>query len=138
MRPIRSLYLWCAPVVLSAASGCGKYSSNPNDPGGNEVAPTADFSSACSGLSCDFTDLSTDDGQLMHFTWEFGGGTGGTNRNPIHTFREGGDYSVKLTVTDDQELEGSRSKTVTVSLPPAGSPTADFSVTCSSLACTFE
>jgi PKD repeat protein len=125
-------------VVLSAAVGCGKDSSNPNDPGGDPVAPTADFSSACSGLSCDFTDLSTDDGQVMHFTWEFGDGTGGTTRNPSHTFGEGGDFSVKLTVTDDQDLEGSRTKTVTVSLPATGAPTADFSVTCSSLDCTFE
>jgi PKD repeat protein len=125
-------------VVLSAALGCGKDSSNPNDPGGNDAAPTADFSSACSGLSCDFTDLSTDDGQVMHFTWEFGDGNGATTRNPNHTFAAGGDFSVKLTVTDDQDLEGSRSKTVTVSLPATGAPTADFSVSCSSLDCTFE
>jgi PKD repeat protein len=136
MRPIRSLYLWCAPVVLSAALGCGKDSSGPN-PGG-DVAPTADFSSACSGLSCDFSDLSSDDGQIMQFTWEFGDGNGSSSRNPSHTFAAGGDFSVQLTVTDDQSLTGSRTKTVSLSLPANGAPTADFSVGCASLDCTFE
>lgn len=137
MRPIRSLYLWCAPVVLSAALGCGKDSNGPNDPGEKDIAPTADFSSACSGLSCDFTDLSTDDGQVTRFAWEFGDGNDATVRNPSHTFAGGGEFSVKLTVTDDRSLEGSRSKTVTVSLPANGAPTADFSASCSSLECSF-
>jgi PKD repeat protein len=135
MRPIRSLYLWCAPVVLSAALGCGK--DGPSDPGDTEVAPTADFSSACSGLSCDFTDLSSDDGQVTTFAWEFGDGDGASARNPSHTFGGGGEFSVKLTVTDNQALQGFRSKTVTVNLPANGAPTADFSASCSSLECSF-
>jgi PKD repeat protein len=136
MRPIRSLYLWCAPVVLSAALGCGK--DGPSDPGGDDdVAPTADFSSACSGLQCDFTDLSTDDGQVTNFAWQFGDGNGSSTRNPAHTFAAGGEFSVELAVTDDKALQGSRTKTVTVTLPANGAPTADFSVSCSSLDCTF-
>ena len=135
MRPNRSRYLWCAPVVLSAALGCGKDSSGPND--GGDVAPTADFSSACSGLTCDFTDLSTDDGQVTQFAWQFGDGNGTNTKNPSHTFTAGGDFNVELTVTDDKNLQGSRTKPVTVSLPADGAPTADFSVTCSSLDCSF-
>jgi PKD repeat protein len=135
MRPIRSLYLWCAPAVLSAALGCGK--DGPSDPGGTDVAPTADFSSACGGLSCDFSDLSSDDGQITQFTWEFGDGNGSATRNPSHAFGAAGEFSVKLTVTDNQSLTGSRSKTVTVSLPASGAPTADFSAACASLDCTF-
>ena len=122
MRPIRSLYLWCAPVVLSAALGCGK--DGPSDPGDTEAPPTADFSSACSGLSCDFSDLSSDDGQITGYAWEFGDGDGASSRNPSHSFAAGGEFSVKLTVT--------------VTLPANGAPTADFSATCSSLDCTFE
>jgi PKD repeat protein len=136
MRPIRSLYLWCAPVVLSAALGCGK--DGPSDPGDNDAAPRADFSSACSGLSCDFSDLSSDDGQITQYAWEFGDGNGSATRNPSHTFASGGDFSVKLTVTDDRSLSGSRTKTVSLSLPANGAPTADFSASCSSLDCTFE
>jgi len=136
MRPIRSLYLWCAPVVLSAALGCGK--DGPTDTGDHDVAPTADFSSACSGLSCDFSDLSSDDGQIMKFAWEFGDGDGSSTRNPSHTFGAGGEFSVNLTVTDDQSLTGSKTKTVSVTLPANGAPAADFSVSCSSLDCSFH
>jgi PKD repeat protein len=137
MRPIRSLYLWCAPAVLSAAMGCGK--DGPSDPGGDTgVSPTADFSSACSGLSCDFSDLSSDDGQITKFAWQFGDGDGANSRNPSHTFAAGGEFSVTLTVTDDQSKTGSKTKTVSVTLPANGAPTADFSVSCSSLDCAFE
>jgi PKD repeat protein len=135
MRPIRSLYLWCAPVVLSAAMGCGK--DGPTDNGDHDVAPTADFSSACSALSCDFSDLSSDDGQITQFAWEFGDGDGASTRNASHTFAAGGEFTVKLTVTDNQSLTGSKTKTVTVTLPANGAPTADFSVACSSLDCSF-
>jgi PKD repeat protein len=138
MRPIRSLYLWCAPVVLSAALGCGKDSKDPNDPGDSNLTPTVDFSSACAGLSCDFSDLSSDDGQITGYAWEFGDGDGANTRNPSHAFAAGGEFSVKLTVTDNQALQGSRTKTVTVTLPASGDPTADFSVSCSSLDCTFQ
>jgi PKD repeat protein len=135
MRPIRSLYLWCAPVALSAALGCGK--DGPTDNGNNDVAPKADFSSACSGLSCDFSDLSSDDGQITQFAWAFGDGDAASTRNASHSFAAGGEFSVKLTVTDDKSLTGSKTKTVTVSLPANGAPTADFSTACSSLDCTF-
>jgi PKD repeat protein len=115
--------------------GCGK--DGPTDNRGNDVAPTADFSSACSGLSCDFSNLSSDDGQIMQFAWEFGDGDGTNTRDASHAFAAGGDFSVKLTVTDNQSLTGSKTKTVTVSLPANGAPTADFSVSCASLDCTF-
>ena len=43
-------------------AGCGKDSTGP-DPAEN-AAPTADFSSSCTDLTCTFTDLSTDSGRL--------------------------------------------------------------------------
>lgn len=137
MRPIRSLYLWCAPLVLSTAMACGKDSSGPDD-GGNS-APAADFASSCTGLTCSFADLSSDgDGQVATFAWDFGDGNGSATNNPSHTFANGGDFSVKLTVTDNLSGQGSRTKTVTVTAPQNGAPTADFAVNCSSLSCTFQ
>jgi PKD repeat protein len=118
--------------------GCGKDSTGP-DSSGNNAAPTADFTSACSSLTCSFTDLSNDtDGQVTKFAWDFGDGQRSTDRNPGHTFGTGGDFSVKLTVTDNLAGQGSRTKTVTVAVAPTGAPTADFSVSCSSLDCTFH
>lgn len=118
--------------------GCGKDSAGP-DPDGNNSAPIADFTSSCSGLSCAFTDLSSDrDGQVAKFAWDFGDGQKSSTRNPSHTFAAGGDYDVTLAVTDNLSGLGSRTKTVTVTVPANGAPAADFSVSCSSLDCTFE
>jgi PKD repeat protein len=83
--------------------------------------------------------LSSDsDGQVTAYTWEFGDGDGANTKNPNHTFASGGTFSVKLTVTDDLASQGTRTKTVSVSVPQSGAPTADFSVSCSSLDCTFQ
>src|SRR2546425_1250016 len=36
------------------------------------------------------------------WNWNFGDGTTGTTRNPSHPYATGGDYTVTLTVTDNQ------------------------------------
>jgi PKD repeat protein len=137
MRPNRSLYLWCALVLVSAATACGKDSTGPD--GADNSAPTADFASSCSGLTCSFSDLSSDsDGQVTAVAWDFGDGKGSTSRSPNHAFAAGGDFSVKMTVTDNLAGQGSQTKTVSVIVPQNGAPRADFAVSCSSLDCTFE
>ena len=136
MRPMRSLYLWCAPVLLSAAVGCGKDSSGPG--GDANVLPTADFTSSCTNLACSFTDLSHDaDGVVKTYGWQFGDGNGSAAKNPNHTFTEAGDFQVTLTVTDDSAGQGTKTKTVTVSVPQNGAPAANFTASCSALDCTF-
>jgi PKD repeat protein len=138
MRPTqwRSLSLTLAVTAVIAA--CGKDSNDP-DPDGNNAAPAADFSSSCAGLSCTFTDLSVDsDGQIASYSWDFAGEGGSSQRNPTHTFAQDGDVSVTLTVTDDAGAEDAAVRTVTVTLPAVGGPAADFSVSCSSLDCTFQ
>jgi PKD repeat protein len=138
MRPTqwRSLGLTLAVAVLAA--GCGNDSNDP-DPSGNNAAPTANFRSSCTALTCSFDDLSVDsDGQIMTYTWQFGGEGGSDQKNPTYTFVTEGTIDVSLTVTDDAGADGAVTKSVTLTLPVAGGPTADFSVTCSSLDCTFE
>jgi PKD repeat protein len=134
MRPIRSLYPWCALILLSAAVGCGKDSNGPEN-----SSPTADFASSCTDLSCSFTNLSSDaDGQLASYTWDFGDGQAASAQNPSHLFAAGGQFSVKLTVADNLGAQAQRTKTVSVTLPLSGAPAAAFSVNCSSLDCTFQ
>jgi len=71
------------------------------------------------------TDQSSDpDGQVVSWTWEFGDGTTSTDRNPTHTYSRKGTFTVKLTVTDNDGLTGSKSQTLTVvNLPPDASST---------------
>src|SRR5439155_1702026 len=67
----------------------------PNQP------PTAAFTSSCSGLTCSFTDQSTDpDGSVIGWSWNFGDGATSNSRNPSHPYGATGDYTVTLTVTD--------------------------------------
>jgi PKD repeat protein len=84
--------------------------------------PVANFSSSCSGLTCAFTDASTDgDGTVTAWTWTFGDGTGSTDQNPSRTYAGGGSYSVALTVTDDKGATNQKTATVAVG---AASPIA--------------
>jgi PKD repeat protein len=86
----------------------------PNQP------PTASFTSSCTGLTCAFSDTSTDaDGTIAAHAWTFGdGGTSGA-ASPTHTYASGGTYAIGLTVTDDRDATASTSASVTVSAPAA-------------------
>jgi len=68
------------------------------------TGPTADFSgtptSGCVPLTVNFTDLST--GQNINsWSWDFGDGGTSDQQNPSHTYINAGNYTVTLTVTDD-------------------------------------
>jgi PKD repeat protein len=105
-------------------------------PPGN-AAPVAAFNVSCSALSCDFQDASSDaDGIVTGWSWEFGDGSTSNTQNPKKTFGASGTYQVTLRVTDDKGASASAAKQVTVQ--NANSlPAAQFTVSCSGLACTF-
>jgi len=67
--------------------------------------PSADFSHSPDNQKMNhdvqFTDQSSDDGYIVEWFWNFGDGTTSTQENPTHKFGEGGEYVVRLTVTDD-------------------------------------
>jgi len=127
-------------VILTgtlAAAGCGKDSTEPG--GNSNTPPVANFTSSCTDLSCTFTDLSSDsDGHVSGYSWTFGDGGTASSQNATHTYGAGGDFSVTLRVTDNTGDQTSFAKTITVSPHVNGAPTANFSVTCSSLDCTFH
>ena len=80
------------------------------------AAPVASFASSCSGLTCTFTDQSSDsDGTIASRSWNFGDGTTSTAVSPSKTYAAAGTYTVTLTVTDDKGATNSTSRSVTVS-----------------------
>jgi PKD repeat protein len=92
---------------------------------GSNTPPTADFSSSCTGLSCTFTDASTDsDGTVTGWSWTFGDGGTSTQRNPTHAYAAAGNYPVTLTATDNAGATHSATRTASVTEPLTLSLTA--------------
>ncbi len=65
------------------------------------AAPVADFSadvtSGSKPLTVKFTDQSV--GSITSWFWEFGDGETSSDQNPSHTYTNGGDFTVSLTIT---------------------------------------
>ncbi|PXF51630.1 MAG: hypothetical protein C4B55_04490 [Candidatus Methanophagaceae archaeon] len=56
-----------------------------------------------------------EDGAVEGYEWEFGDGRKGTGETATHSYGSAGNYTVNLTVTDDDGARNSTTKTVTVS-----------------------
>lgn len=83
-------------------------------------APVANFTSICNSLNCTFTNTSTDDGTFTSI-WDFGDGSADSdNLSPTHTYTNTTltDYTVTLTVTDDDGVTAQQTAVISVS-PPA-------------------
>lgn len=124
-------------IVAGAAwlAGCGS-----NGTGNSNTAPTAAFTVDCTDLDCTFTDASSDnDGTVQSVAWDFGDPTSGSNsatsKIANHTFSAGGTFQVKLTATDNDGANGSKTTPVTVTAGTPGGPAASFDVTCGGLTC---
>lgn len=62
----------------------------------------------------------------MNYAWDFGDGTTSDRQNPTHTYKNDGEYTVSLTVTNQY---GSDTKTVNGFIAVGNPPVADFSAT---------
>ncbi|GAB3475718.1 PKD domain-containing protein [Amycolatopsis cihanbeyliensis] len=113
--------------------------SDPTEPG----APSASFTADCSATepNCSFdASASTDeDGSIASYAWDFGDGRTGDGRTPSHDYAQSGEYTVELTVTDDEGKTDTARETVYAGEPPAGDPpSASFTVQCQWQNCTVD
>ncbi|MFF2371800.1 LamG-like jellyroll fold domain-containing protein [Agromyces sp. NPDC058110] len=95
------------------------------------AAPTASFTSTVDDLDVgvDAGDSEDSDGTIASYAWDFGDGATGTGVTASHTYAAGGDFTVSLTVTDDEGATATASSVVTVTAPPvvpAAIATDDF------------
>jgi len=66
------------------------------------------------GEPVNFTDVSSDDGDIVSWHWDFGDGTASDQQEPQHVYKEGGTYTITLTVRDNDGGENTATKTITI------------------------
>jgi chitodextrinase len=97
-------------------------------PGGD--APVARFTYSPQGghapldVTFDATESSDPDGEVVYYNWDFGDGSTGSGHTLVHRFALPGEYTVRLTVTDDDGKTASTSHLVVVeeaNQPPVAS-----------------
>lgn len=116
-----------------ASIGVYTISGSAPDIGGLQ-APIANASTATqpnfAPLIVDFSSAgSSDDGQIVSYLWNFGDGSASSSQaNPSHSYNVPGQYTVTLTVTDNDSLTDSDTVVVTVfNQPPVAVGIADTS-----------
>jgi PKD repeat protein len=67
------------------------------------------------------------DGTITSYIWNFGDGTTGTGTMIAHTYNNVGNYTVTLTVTDNDGKHNIDTTSATITERPNTQPTADFS-----------
>ncbi|MEM8890154.1 MAG: PKD domain-containing protein, partial [Bacteroidota bacterium] len=119
-------------IVLKKASGNpsgqGPAASQQSPCGGNaNQAPISSFTATPSTgaaplqVSVDAGSSSDPDGSIASYSWDFGDGTQATGQTASHTYTSVGIYTLSLTVTDNQGLSNSSTRTINAT-PPANGP----------------
>ena len=111
---------WLAVALIGAglATACKDAASPPDQSGGpGNLAPNAKFSFDCFALRCDFRDASSDDVKIASWDWSFGDAAEATEPSPVHKYGSVGEYTVSLTVTDEEGETSTQSKLVQATAP---------------------
>lgn len=66
------------------------------------------------------------DGNIIQYIWDFGDNSSGFEAEPTHTYVNAGTYDIQLTVIDNDELNSTYSKTITVTEVNPQAPVAKF------------
>ncbi|MFW6121553.1 MAG: PKD domain-containing protein, partial [Petrotogales bacterium] len=122
-------YKWYAIAndsSLENISNTWSFTTKSKSSGPPNQSPTADANGPYFGFIEEEIEFdgseSTDDGTIVNYTWDFGDDTNGYGINPTHTYEEAGEYTVILTVTDD-EGETDNDETTAFINQPNRSPT---------------
>jgi PKD domain len=130
-------------VDNGVATGSTYYYQVVAHPGGNEACasapsacqaitvtvppPVANFTFACTGLSCAFNG-SGSTGSGLTYAWSFGDSGTGSGSTSSHVYGASGVYTATLTVTDSLGQQSARSKKVSVTNDPVAPAESYFAV----------
>jgi subtilisin family serine protease len=104
-------------VTLTVTDAIGTSTRSQTVTVSNTVAaPVANFTYSCTGLTCTFTNTSTN---ATSYSWNFGDATPAvTTTNATHTYAAAGTFTVVLTAANSGTVTSTKSTPVTVSAPP--------------------
>ena len=112
---------------LNGPTGTGPVESTEGSCGtGSNQAPTASFTAtpttgiAPLQLSLDASASSDPEGPIASYDWDFGDGNTASGQTNSHTYLTDGQYTITLTVTDQDGLSGTSNQIITVD--PANGP----------------
>lgn len=98
------------------------------------TVPVVDFDVVMNGNVAVCTNISL---YGATYLWDFGDGTTSNQENPVHTYGQAGNYTIKLTVTNDCG-SNSVTKNVTAVFKPTASFTSDKVQGCATLTVNFQ
>ena len=102
------------------------------------IGPTADFTYTANYLIVSFADVSTvGDGEINSWNWDFGNDETSDQQNPTNMYNAPGTYTVRLTVTDENNLSSFKEDNVTLEDYTEEGPAASFSFSANFLEVTF-
>lgn len=106
-------------LILSLAlflSGCGLTNQSPN------ANFSADPASGTAPLevTLDASGSSDPDGNVIRYEWDFGDGSTGTGETTTYTYSDAGNYTIGLTITDNDGATSTTVQSIDVSSPEAG------------------
>jgi len=84
-----------------------------------------------SPITFDGSGSNDSDGTIINYGWNFGDGTAGMGVSPTHTYTSPGNYTVILTVTDNESLTHSNATKVNINV--SGPPTIVISIDISNI-----
>jgi photosystem II stability/assembly factor-like uncharacterized protein len=111
-RAARRIALALAMSLTLAACGGGGDEGDAPTPLPTALSVTAPASVQALGSTTTFSSNAT--AQALTFRWEFGDGTSSALANPDHVYSRSGDYTVRLTVTNEAGTSVSATSVITV------------------------
>ncbi len=108
------------PAFLNIQYGSGEVKTIElkGEVSGGELPVVSLGASTLSGtvpLTVMFTSSGSTGVGTLSYSWDFGDGTTSTTANPTHTFEDVGNFTVTLSITDENENVGSEMVTISVS-----------------------